>query len=163
MTINVRDARLLSFGQANKPFVPGANPNIVDSQQVLPDEIWFVDSCSAYFESSNAADNINPGPSGILLCPAGTTTPNSNLASDEIPAGAIQLPMDSGGGFWVGASFAFPRVVALHVVRDFIMPPGSFLRFVADTAAGGPAGTGQISLVFSFTKRKICDLDVNCP
>jgi hypothetical protein len=138
------------FNSAQVQFAAVAAPILVDSQAALPDEIWIVESCNL-IGIDTQIENPNPGVTGIWLCPSGTGP------GDESPAGAIQLPISSTPLSNSGTSFTSTgTATVLAVLKRFIVPPNCFLRGVFDFSPAGPAGTGTLTLSFTYKRHKIC-------
>lgn len=161
MTIRQDDASKMGFGVSNGIQTIAGNQLIVDSQIALPDETWLVDSCSMEgIDQGGATSFANPVLSGIFLCPAGTATPSAvttaGLQGGLVGQQLISLPTDGAGQMW-GTGQSGSTFISTHVTKEFIVPPGCFIRAVWDAGAGAlPTVGASLQLQFSYIRRKVC-------
>lgn len=161
MCLTQQEASQLGFGVAQAIQADAGSSLMADSQTALPDEFWIVDSCSLFgIDPNGAASFANALPSGIFICPAGTQTPNKRTAvgpdTAAVVIGLLMLPTDGSGAMW-GDSQAGVTFIATHVTKQFIVPPGCFIRGIWDGGAGPlPANGSALQLNFTYVRRKVC-------
>jgi hypothetical protein len=166
----------IGFGQASAPALTfNQTEVIVDSNPVLPTEIWLVESLSWHlFDPTEINSQGDLRLSGVFLCPPGTSPAVPGTAGPPVWNNALSimnfvrvsstmaqfLGFNMGGGngpFQVttGQMFAF------GIEKEFIVPPGWFIRGIySSTSSATPIKPGAVmTMTWLYARRKIQECD----